>query len=134
MPAALRRAGVRQLRASGGHGAVGLRRGGTYRHGGDRSWTAHAGAPLIPRATDRADAADRAGAANLLYRARGRLPGGRRHPAVPAAYPPEIHRFVHAAAPAEILALTREPDFLRVLAAAPQAPVEDLLGRGQHAQ
>lgn len=42
-------------------------------------------------------------------------------------YPPEIHRFVHACAPGEVVALTREPDFLRVLAAAPQAPVEDLL-------
>ena len=42
-------------------------------------------------------------------------------------YPPEIHRFVHACTPAEVESLTREPDFLRILAAAPHAPVEDLL-------
>src|SRR5712692_5309358 len=52
--------------------------------------------------------------------------GGDIRPFLPP-YPPEIHRFVHACAPAEVVALTREPDFLRVLAAAPQAPVEDLL-------
>lgn len=42
-------------------------------------------------------------------------------------HPPEIHQFVHPCTPAEVEALTREPDFLRSLAAAPQAPVEDLL-------
>jgi hypothetical protein len=42
-------------------------------------------------------------------------------------HPPEIHRFVHACKPAEIEALTREPDFLRVLAVAPEIPVEDVL-------
>jgi hypothetical protein len=42
-------------------------------------------------------------------------------------HPPEIHRFVHACTPAEVEALTGEPDFLRSLAAAPDAPVEDLL-------
>jgi hypothetical protein len=42
-------------------------------------------------------------------------------------HPPEIHRFVHACTPAEVEALTGEPDFLRSLAAAPHAPVEDLL-------
>jgi hypothetical protein len=52
--------------------------------------------------------------------------GGDVRPFLPP-YPPEIHRFVHAGTPAEVAALTREPDFLRVLAAAPQAPVEDLL-------
>src|SRR4051794_22221609 len=38
--------------------------------------------------------------------------------------PPEIHRFVYPCVPAEVEALTAEPDFLRVLAAA-EAPVED---------
>jgi hypothetical protein len=52
--------------------------------------------------------------------------GGDIRPFLPP-YPPEIHRFVHACAPAEVMALTHEPDFLRVLAAAPQASVEDLL-------
>jgi hypothetical protein len=42
-------------------------------------------------------------------------------------HPPEIHRFVQACRPAEIEALTREPDFLRVLAVAPEIPVEDVL-------
>jgi hypothetical protein len=41
--------------------------------------------------------------------------------------PPEIHRFVHACTPAEVEALTREPDFLRVLAVAAEIPVEDVL-------
>jgi hypothetical protein len=41
--------------------------------------------------------------------------------------PPEIHRFVGACEPADVEALTREPDFLRVLAAAPDSPVEDLV-------
>jgi hypothetical protein len=41
--------------------------------------------------------------------------------------PPEIHRFVYACTPPEVEQLTREPDFLRVLAAAPEAPVEDVL-------
>jgi hypothetical protein len=40
--------------------------------------------------------------------------------------PPEIHRFVYPCTPAEVEALTREPDFLRILAAA-DAPVEDVL-------
>jgi hypothetical protein len=40
--------------------------------------------------------------------------------------PPEIHRFVYPCAPTEVEALTQEPDFLRVLAAA-EAPVEDVL-------
>jgi hypothetical protein len=40
--------------------------------------------------------------------------------------PPEIHRFVAPCALEEVEALTREPDFLRVLAAA-EGPVEDLL-------
>lgn len=42
-------------------------------------------------------------------------------------HPPEIHRFVHACTPPEVEALTREPDFLRVLAAAAEIPVEDVL-------
>src|SRR5438552_1108908 len=42
-------------------------------------------------------------------------------------HPPEIHRFVHACTPAEVEALTREPDFLRVLAVATEIPVEDVL-------
>jgi hypothetical protein len=41
--------------------------------------------------------------------------------------PPEIHRFVHPCDPDEIESLTREPDFLRALAAVPEAPNEDLL-------
>jgi hypothetical protein len=40
--------------------------------------------------------------------------------------PPEIHRFVYPCTPAEVEALTREPDFLRILASA-DAPVEDVL-------
>ena len=52
--------------------------------------------------------------------------GGEIRPYLPP-YPPEIHRFVHACTPAEEESLTREPDFLRILAAAPHAPVEDLL-------
>jgi hypothetical protein len=43
------------------------------------------------------------------------------------SHPPEIHRFVHACTPAEVQALTGEPDFLRSLAVASHAPVEDLL-------
>src|SRR5205807_8467223 len=43
------------------------------------------------------------------------------------SHPPEIHRFVHACTPEEVEALTREPDFLRVLAAAAEIPVEDVL-------
>jgi hypothetical protein len=42
-------------------------------------------------------------------------------------HPPEIHRFVHPCAPAEIEALTREPDFLRVLAGGAEIPVEDVV-------
>jgi len=42
-------------------------------------------------------------------------------------HPPEIHRFVHACGPDEVEALAREPDFLRVLAAAAEIPVEDVL-------
>jgi hypothetical protein len=42
-------------------------------------------------------------------------------------HPPEIHRFVHHCAPEEIEALTREPDFLRVLAGGAEIPAEDVL-------
>jgi hypothetical protein len=40
--------------------------------------------------------------------------------------PPEIHRFIYPCGPTEVELLTREPDFLRILAAA-EGPVEDLL-------
>jgi hypothetical protein len=55
----------------------------------------------------------------------GYAEGGDVRPYLPPL-PPEIHRFVYPCAPAEVEALTAEPDFLRVLATA-EAPVEDVL-------
>jgi hypothetical protein len=52
--------------------------------------------------------------------------GGDIRPYLPPR-PPEIHRFVHDCSPTEVEQLTWEPDFLRVLAAAPEAPIEDVL-------
>lgn len=51
--------------------------------------------------------------------------GGEIRPYLPPL-PPEIHRFVYPCAPDQVEALTREPDFLRILAAA-DGPVEDVL-------
>jgi hypothetical protein len=60
----------------------------------------------------------------------GRVVGFRQHGETYGYLPPQparIHTFVHAAAPEEIRAVTASTTFLRILATAPDLPVEDLI-------